>query len=100
MPIYEYKCDDCGRKHEAIQKLSDAPLETCPSCQGKLQRLLSAPAIQFKGKGWYVTDYAKKSKDSGAQKSESDSPKTDKSKSAAPESKSKKDSPPKTKATG
>ena len=60
MPLYEYQCDRCGR-FEIIQKFSDAALKVCPTCGGVVQKLLSAPAIQFKGTGWYVTDYARKS---------------------------------------
>ena len=60
MPLYEYQCAACGR-FELIQKFSDAPLSACPTCGGEVQKLLSAPAIQFKGTGWYVTDYARKS---------------------------------------
>ena len=62
MPIYEYECQSCGKRIEALQKVGSPPLETC-SCgdEGKLKKLLSAPAFQFKGDGWYVTDYARKS---------------------------------------
>jgi putative FmdB family regulatory protein len=60
MPIYEYGCQKCGRQHEIVQKVLDKPLTRCPSCKGKLTRLLSASALQFKGSGWYVTDYPKK----------------------------------------
>jgi putative FmdB family regulatory protein len=60
MPLYEYQCESCGVRFEVIQKFSDAPVDTCRNCGGKVQRLLSAPAIQFKGSGWYITDYAKK----------------------------------------
>ena len=66
MPLYEYQCDRCGR-FELIQKFSEAPLKVCPTCGQPVQKLLSAPAIQFKGTGWYVTDYARK----GASSSES-----------------------------
>ena len=59
MPLYEYECDACGHRFEIIQKFSDPPVETCPSCGGKVRKLQSAPAFQFKGSGWYVTDYAK-----------------------------------------
>lgn len=59
MPLYEYQCGRCGR-FELIQKFSDAPLAQCPTCGGEVHKLLSAPAIQFKGSGWYVTDYARK----------------------------------------
>lgn len=60
MPLYEYQCDACGHRFEAIQRFADAPLETCPKCGGRVRKLQSAPAFQFKGSGWYVTDYAKK----------------------------------------
>jgi|ERR1051326_6767272 putative FmdB family regulatory protein len=62
MPLYEYKCDACGKHFEKIQKFSD-PLETvCPHCgKGPVHKQISSPAIQFKGSGWYITDYAKKS---------------------------------------
>lgn len=60
MPLYEYRCLDCGENVEVIQKLSDAPLTQCEYCGGTLEKLLSAPAIQFKGSGWYITDYARK----------------------------------------
>jgi putative FmdB family regulatory protein len=59
MPLYEYKCHGCGKKFEVIQKFSDEPLQTHPDCGGEVERLLSAPTLQFKGSGWYVTDYAK-----------------------------------------
>ena len=62
MPLYEYECDACGRRFEVIQKFSDAPLEVCKECgKGPIHKLISSPAIQFKGSGWYITDYAKKS---------------------------------------
>lgn len=61
MPLYEYECDTCGHRFEVIQKFSDEPLAACPKCQGSVRKLLSSPAIQFKGSGWYITDYAKKS---------------------------------------
>ena len=60
MPLYEYQCGQCGR-FELIQKFSDAPLTVCPTCGNPVHKLLSAPAIQFKGTGWYITDYARKS---------------------------------------
>ena len=67
MPLYEYQCDACGTRFEIIQKFSDGPATTCKSCgAGPVHRLMSSPAIQFKGSGWYITDYAKKSgSDSG-----------------------------------
>ena len=61
MPLYEYQCKKCHSLTERIQKFSDSPLTVCPHCGGDLEQLLSAPAIQFKGSGWYVSDYAKKS---------------------------------------
>ena len=60
MPLYEYQCKSCHTTTERIQKFSDPPLTTCPHCGGELEQLLSAPAVQFKGGGWYVTDYARK----------------------------------------
>lgn len=61
MPLYEYQCKKCGHRFEKIQKFSDKPIKKCPECGGAVEQLLSAPAVQFKGSGWYVTDYAKKS---------------------------------------
>jgi putative FmdB family regulatory protein len=78
MPLYEYHCQKCGR-FETLQKFSDGPLTACPTCGGTVERLISAPAFQFKGSGWYVTDYGKSgaeaqgSKESGAQGSDSKS---------------------------
>lgn len=60
MPLYEYQCKKCHSLTERIQKFSDEPLTVCPHCGGEVEQLLSAPAVQFKGSGWYVTDYAKK----------------------------------------
>lgn len=78
MPLYEYECEKCGHRFEKIQKFSDKMVKKCPECGGKVEQMISAPAVQFKGSGWYVTDYANKShapSDSG-----SDSKKDDKSK--------------------
>ena len=61
MPLYEYECKKCHHRFEKIQKFSDAQPKKCPKCGGPLEQLISAPAVQFKGSGWYVTDYAKKS---------------------------------------
>ena len=79
MPLYEYECENCGHRFEVIQKFSDAPLTECPKCQGPVHKLLSSPAIQFKGSGWYITDYSSKGKSGGesASESKSDSKKTD-----------------------
>ena len=60
MPIYEYQCLECGNRSEALQKMADPPLTTCEACGGQLKRLISSPAVQFKGSGWYVTDYARR----------------------------------------
>jgi putative FmdB family regulatory protein len=60
VPLYEYRCRKCGALSEKIQKFSDAPLTRCEKCGGRLERLISPPTIQFKGSGWYVTDYARK----------------------------------------
>jgi putative FmdB family regulatory protein len=60
VPLYEYQCKSCHTKTERIQKFSDPPLTVCPHCGGEVEQLLSAPAVQFKGAGWYVTDYARK----------------------------------------
>ena len=61
MPLYEYECSHCGHAFEVVQKAHGQPLKKCPKCSGPLRKLLSAPAIHFKGSGWYITDYAKKS---------------------------------------
>jgi putative FmdB family regulatory protein len=99
MPLYEYECDACGHRFEVIQKFSDAPLETCEKCGGTVRKLLSSPAIQFKGSGWYITDYARagkgeaKSDNGSSSATKSDGASTSESKSetkseAKPESKS------------
>ena len=61
MPLYEYRCLKCNSHFEKIQKFSDPPIQKCENCGGRLEQLLSSPAIQFKGSGWYITDYARKS---------------------------------------
>lgn len=60
MPIYEYACTKCGHQLEVMQKISDKPLSRCPECRGKLEKLFSQTSFQFKGAGWYVTDYSRK----------------------------------------
>jgi putative FmdB family regulatory protein len=62
MPLYDYRCHKCGETFEVMQKFSDAPLTVHEGCGGELQKLLSPPALQFKGSGWYITDYAKNGK--------------------------------------
>ena len=72
MPLYEYECDACGGRFEVIQKFSETT-ETCRSCgKGPVRRLMSSPAIQFKGSGWYITDYAQKGKSGGESSAGSD----------------------------
>ena len=79
MPLYEYQCKKCKHKFEKIRKFSDPPIKKCPECGGPVEKLLHAPAVQFKGTGWYVTDYAGKNKmetsktesSSGSEKKES-----------------------------
>jgi putative FmdB family regulatory protein len=63
MPLYEYQCEACDNRFELIQKFSDPPAEACPICGAAVRKLLSSPAIQFKGTGWYITDYARKGSD-------------------------------------
>jgi putative FmdB family regulatory protein len=60
MPLYEYQCKKCGHRFEKILKFSDKAVKKCPECGGPVEQVISAPAVQFKGSGWYVTDYAKK----------------------------------------
>ena len=85
MPLYEYECNTCGDRFERIQRFSDPLEKKCPACGGPVRKLLSSPAIQFKGTGWYVTDYAKKSgaasqSDDGAKPSSPSDSKTKKDK--------------------
>jgi putative FmdB family regulatory protein len=100
MPNYEYLCKKCGHRFEQIRKFSDKHLTKCPECGGVLEQVISAPAVQFKGSGWYVTDYAKKGTASASASSSSASSegdgllkdtKKDKSKSDASPKKHKKD---------
>ena len=71
MPLYEYQCDACGHRFEKIQKFSDPIVDTCPICGGAVRKLLSSPAIQFKGSGFYITDYGRK--DQGGEKADTGS---------------------------
>jgi putative FmdB family regulatory protein len=99
MPLYEYQCKKNGHRFERIQKFSDPHVKKCPECGSPVEQVISAPAVQFKGAGWYVTDYAKKSStgtstgngDSAASKEEKKDKKSDTAKadaSAKSESKS------------
>jgi putative FmdB family regulatory protein len=76
MPLYEYQCDSCAHRFEVIQKFADAPIEVCPKCSGPVKKLLSSPAIQFKGSGWYITDYARKGDSAAASSSTETKPET------------------------
>jgi len=102
MPLYEYKCDKCGKVFEIIQKFSDAPLETHEGCGGHVERLLSTSALQFKGSGWYVTDYARGSSSSKSEsKAENKSDtKTDSSSGSESKKESKTESKPAAPAKG
>jgi putative FmdB family regulatory protein len=103
MPLYEYLCKKCGHVFEKIVKFSDKPIKKCPECGGSVEQTISAPAVQFKGSGWYVTDYAKKtqssssssdggkdSKDSKESKESKESKKDEKKSDSSKESTSKK----------
>src|SRR5580704_7993060 len=81
MPLYEYECEKCGHRFEKIQKFSDKMVKKCPECGGKVEQMISAPAVQFKGSGWYVTDYANKSHSPSSEGGGKDSKKDEKSKS-------------------
>jgi putative FmdB family regulatory protein len=72
LPLYAYRCTQCGYEHEKVQKFSDAPETVCPKCGGAVERPLTAPALQFKGAGWYINDYAPKPASGGAAKNASD----------------------------
>jgi putative FmdB family regulatory protein len=104
MPLYEYECKKCGHRFEKIQLYSAKMVKKCPECGGVVEQMISAPAVQFKGSGWYVTDYAKKSSspgssgsgDSASKEKKDDKPKTDSSsKESSSKESSSKDSSPK-----
>lgn len=95
MPLYEYQCTKCHRKTEKIENVSGPHLKKCPHCGGKVERLLAAPAIQFKGAGWYVTDYAgKKSGSDSAPAAKTDSSDGKESAAKEPAAKETKDKKP------
>jgi putative FmdB family regulatory protein len=73
MPLYEYECKKCHHRFERIQKFSDPHIKKCPDCGGPVEQVVSAPAVQFKGSGWYVTDYAKKSSGTASSSSNGES---------------------------
>jgi putative FmdB family regulatory protein len=84
MPIYEYQCADCGQRIERLQGVNDPPPAACEACGGSMARMVSAPAFQFKGSGWYVTDYGgRKSSDDDGGSSSSSAEKADKGSSEA-----------------
>jgi len=90
MPLYEYQCKKCHHRFERIQKFSDPHVKKCPDCGGPVEQVVSAPAVQFKGSGWYVTDYAKKSSAGTSSSNGESSSKKDDKKETKPESSSKK----------
>lgn len=103
MPLYEYECEACGKRFEKIQKYSDPLVDVCPNCgKGPVKKLLSSPAIQFKGSGFYITDYAKKASPESSTSASQSKPTSDKSSSdsssssssSSSESSSKSDSKP------
>lgn len=90
MPLYEYLCKKCGHRFEKLRMFSDKPIKKCPECGGAVEQLISASAVQFKGSGWYVTDYAKKGSTSASSPSSSSSD-TESSSKDTSESKDSKD---------
>jgi len=99
VPIYEYECESCHQRTETMQKLNDPPLTKCERCGGQLKKLVSAPGIQFKGSGWYVTDYSSKLKSKEDKKPESDKKKEPAAATPKTESAPKPDAAPKTEST-
>jgi putative FmdB family regulatory protein len=76
VPLYEYRCTKCGHTFEKIQKFSDPHVSECPKCGAAVEQIISAPAVQFKGAGWYVTDYGKRTSSNGGKKDVSSSSET------------------------
>ena len=97
MPLYEYECKKCGKHSEKIENFKGPHLKKCPKCGGRVERLMSAPAIQFKGSGWYVTDYARGSAPGGKEKTDGGST-AEKSESKTEKTESKTESKVETKA--
>ncbi len=87
MPLYEYECDGCGRRFELIRKFSDPPVTSCPTCDGPVRKLVSSPAIQFKGTGWYITDYARKPSAGQGPAAKSDGESKDSKEKSSPDTK-------------
>ncbi len=92
MPLYEYECKKCHQRFERIQKFSDPHVTKCPKCRGPIEQVISAPAVQFKGSGWYVTDYAKKSSTGSASSSSNSDSSSDKDSKAKSDDSSKSES--------
>jgi len=92
MPLYEYQCDACDHRFEVIQKYSDSPIDVCPKCGGTVRKLLSSPAIQFKGSGWYITDYARSGKTDSGSTASAKAEKSEKGETSAGSSSGKPDS--------
>ena len=99
MPLYEYECLACGERSEILQRFSDPPLAACPKCGGEVKKLVSAPGFQFKGTGWYATDYAgKKGEGRSGSKAEGEGAKAGKAETSSGEggkAESKSDAPAK-----
>ncbi len=91
MPLYEYECEACAHRFEVIRKFSDPPIEICPVCGGHVHKLLSSPAIQFKGSGWYITDYARKSSPESSPKKDTSKGDTSSTSGSSSDTSSKKD---------
>ena len=87
MPLYEYQCQQCSERVEILQRMSDPPYAHCPKCGGEMKKLLSSPAIQFKGSGFYKTDYASGDRNQSKSDSKNDSKSDSKSESSGPASK-------------
>lgn len=77
MPLYEYECESCQGRFERLQRLADPPVGTCPTCEGKVRKLISPSGLSFKGSGWYITDYARKSETAAAPASDAKEAKGD-----------------------
>jgi putative FmdB family regulatory protein len=100
MPLYEYQCEACGQRFEVIQKFSDPAPDACARCgKGPVRRMQSSPAIQFKGTGWYVTDYAQKGKPGGGETPASGTGEAKKGDTASADTATKSDAPAKSTAT-
>ena len=99
MPLYEFECESCHRRFERIQKFSDASPETCPHCgKGPIRKLMSTPAIQFKGSGFYITDYGKREQSSPSDSKDSNSASVTKDKDTSKSTTSESSKPETTKA--